>query len=180
MRNIDVTGSSESSYGFFRGEKKAKSQYFPVDEQHPRVPSEVYGLTKIINEQTAEMFHQKTGMQVVSFRFSYITLPEVYPGIIESFDEPGKFLINLWSSIDVRDAASVCVAAIESEGLGAIDLNVVSDILLSNKSSQELIKQFYPNVPCKVELLENQPLVSNALAKKLLNWKPNYSWKNYN
>jgi nucleoside-diphosphate-sugar epimerase len=41
-----------------------------MDEQHPQLPQDSYGLSKVVNELTADMFHRRTGMQVVSCRLA--------------------------------------------------------------------------------------------------------------
>ncbi len=41
-----------------------------MDEEHPQLPQDSYGLSKVVNELTADMFHRRTGMQVVSCRLA--------------------------------------------------------------------------------------------------------------
>lgn len=172
-----VIGSSESAYGFYWGEHLAKPQYFPIDEEHPMLPSESYGLTKIVNEQTAAMFHRNSGMQVVSCRFSLIVRPDRYEGLIQSFEQPERLIKNLWAYIDVRDAASACHSALLRNGLGNVALNVTGDSPLSSKPAEELIETFFPNVPKREGWGERGSLVSNAKAKRLLQWSPRYTWQ---
>ncbi len=53
-------------------------QYVPLDEEHPQLPQDCYGLSKIVNEMTADMFYRREQMQIVSMRFSAILVPEYY------------------------------------------------------------------------------------------------------
>ncbi|GAA3328763.1 hypothetical protein GCM10020331_074050 [Ectobacillus funiculus] len=55
-------------------------KYVPIDEDHPQLPQDSYGLSKVVNEQTAEMIHNKTGMQIVSLRLGNVITPDMYEG----------------------------------------------------------------------------------------------------
>lgn len=50
----------------------------PIDEEHPQLPEESYGLSKIVNEKTADMIHKRTGMQDVSMRLGNVISCEMY------------------------------------------------------------------------------------------------------
>ncbi len=48
--------------------------------------------------------------------------------------------------------------------------------VLSNK---QLIERFFPNVPIKRALSENEALFSNQKIRKVLGFKEQHSWRNY-
>ncbi|MCC3373993.1 NAD(P)-dependent oxidoreductase [Cohnella sp. REN36] len=171
-----VSGSSESSYGFAWSPERLAPDYFPVDEEHPQRPSECYGLSKIVNELTGEMFHRRTGMQVVSMRYSTIMTMEEY-GRMDTRD-PRRYEKSMWSYIDIRDAARATVAALEADGLGAISLNVTADDTMSELPTEELLRICYPDVTARRASLEGRSaVVSNRLAKEKLGWLPLHSWQ---
>lgn len=62
-----VIASSESSYGICFAVNPLGPKYVPMDEEHPQLPEDSYGLSKVVNEQTAEMFYRRKGIQVVSY-----------------------------------------------------------------------------------------------------------------
>ncbi|MDB5083976.1 MAG: NAD(P)-dependent oxidoreductase, partial [Bacilli bacterium] len=173
-----VIASSESSYGLCFAVHPFGPQYVPVDEKHPQLPQDSYGLSKIVNEQTAEMFHRRTNMQVVSFRLGNVISPEAYVNFPKFIHDAKQRERILWSYIDTRDAAIACRLAIEAEGLGAVALNIAADDSSMDIRSRELMAARYPNVQdFRAPLDGFESLLSNAKAKKLLNWQPKHFWR---
>lgn len=170
-----VIASSESSYGLVFARKPVLPNYLPLDEEHPQEPEDSYGLSKVVNETTAEAFHRRTGMQVLSFRLGNILDPDDYARVRETFDQPEKRRSILWSYIDVRDVASACRLGVEKDGLGAQAMHIVADDTSSDIPSQELIRRFFP------ELRDNRmppegrsSLLTNDKLKRLLGWRQQY------
>ena len=51
--------------------------YLPLDEEHPMMPFEPYGLTKQVGEDIGRMIARNSDTTVVSLRFTNVALPEV-------------------------------------------------------------------------------------------------------
>ena len=167
-----VIASSESSYGICFADKFFEPHYLPVDEAHPQLPEDTYGLTKVVNEVTAAMFHRRDGTQIISFRIGNVVCPEDYAGIKARFAHPEDRLRILWSYIDSRDLAIGCRLAIEQDGLGCEAVIIAADDSSSNIPSQKLIRKFLPGVKdFKRPITGRQALISNARLKQLLGWK---------
>ena len=167
-----VIASSESSYGICFADKFFEPHYLPVDEAHPQLPEDTYGLTKVVNEVTAAMFHRRDGTQILSFRIGNIVCPEDYAAIKARFAHPEDRLRILWSYIDSRDLASACRLAIEKDGLGCEPVIVAADDTSSNLPTGDLVKRFLPGVKTfKQPLPGRQSLISNARLKALLGWE---------
>jgi nucleoside-diphosphate-sugar epimerase len=175
-----VIASSESSYGLVFAVHPFAPQYVPLDENHPQLPQDSYGLSKVVNEKTAEMFHQKTGMQVVSFRLGNVITPDMYkdfPSFIRKSSERKRIL---WSYIDARDAASACRLAVETNGLGAVALNIAADDTSMDIRSRDLMALEYPEVTdFRASIDGYESLLSNEKAKQLLHWQPVHRWRDY-
>lgn len=175
-----VITSSESSYGIVFAVNRIAPQYVPMDESHPQLPQDSYGLSKIVNEETAAMFHRKSGMQVVSFRLGNVISPAMYerfPGFIHQPVERERIL---WSYIDTRDAASAYRLAVEVEGLGAVAMNIAADDTSMDMKSRDLMSASFPEVTDFRAPLEGyETLLSNELAKRLLGWQPVHHWRDY-
>lgn len=175
-----VISSSESSYGICFSKQNLNPQYVPIDEDHPQLPEESYGLSKIVNEKTADMIHRRTGMQVVSFRLGNVISPEKYQNFPEFIHNPEQRKTILWSYIDTRDAATAYRLAIETDDLGSVALNIGADETSMDIKSKQLMETCYPEVKdFRKELSGFEPLLNNEKAKKLLNWKPIHKWRNY-
>ncbi|AZN42894.1 NAD-dependent epimerase/dehydratase family protein [Paenibacillus albus] len=172
-----VIASSESSYGFCWAPTPFDPHYLPVDEAHPQIPQECYGLSKIVNEQTAEMFHRRNGMQVVAMRYSMVTTDEDLKWHRQTFADPSRYKNILWSYIHVDDAVSATIAALTADGLGYVSLGITSSDTLSDWETERLLAEFYPEVRELRKRFEGrEALVSNELAGRLLNWHPVRSW----
>ncbi|TLS53908.1 NAD(P)-dependent oxidoreductase [Paenibacillus antri] len=175
-----VVGSSESIYGICWSSKPQSPRYVPMDEEHPFQIGDCYALSKQTNELTCEMYHRKTGIQTVSLRFANIVKPDQYEHFRGMIDDPGLYMKNLWSYVDVRDAAAACRAAMEAEGLGAVALNITANETMAEVETMELIKRYYPALTDIREPLEGHALIyTNRKARELLNWSPMHSWRDY-
>lgn len=172
--------SSESSYGIVFSKKGLEPEYVPVDEEHPQRPEDSYGLSKIVNEQTAKMINNRTGMSVVSLRLGNIITPEMYSLFPDFIHDPEERKTILWSYIDARDAATAFRLAIENDNLGAIELNIAADDTSMDVSSKELMAAAFPEVhDFRTELRGYETLLSNKKAKTALDWQPVHQWRNY-
>jgi nucleoside-diphosphate-sugar epimerase len=170
-----VIASSESSYGICFASEFFEPRYLPIDEAHPQLPEDAYGLSKVVNEVTADSFHRRTGMQIISLRLGNILCPEDHEPVRARFDHPEDRLRILWSYIDSRDVAIACRLGIEKDGLGCEPVILAADDSSSNLPSQELIKRFLPGIKTfKQPLAGRQALISNQRAKALLGWKQQY------
>jgi nucleoside-diphosphate-sugar epimerase len=175
-----VIASSESSYGICFAVNPLGPKYVPMDEEHPQLPEDSYGLSKVVNEQTAEMFYRRKGIQVVSLRIGNVIDPSAYERFPSFIHDPAQRDRILWSYIDTRDVATACQLAIETDGLGAVALNICADETSMAVPSRELMAARYPEVTDFRQPLEgHESLLINEKAKKLLNWQPKHVWRDY-
>ncbi|MFS0636792.1 NAD(P)-dependent oxidoreductase [Mesobacillus foraminis] len=175
-----VITSSESSYGIVFSKQELAPQYVPIDEEHPQLPEDSYGLSKIVNEQNAEMIHRRTGMQVVSLRLGNVISPEMYQNFPGFIHDPEQRKTILWSYIDARDAAAAYRLAVEADGLGSVALNIAANETSMDIPSKELMEKVYPEVTdFRINLTGFESLLSSEKAKKLLNWEPIHSWRQH-
>jgi len=173
-----VVASSESSYGIVFSKQNLAPQYVPIDEDHPQLPEDCYGLSKIVAEENAAMINRRCGMQVVSFRIGNVITPEKYKEFPEFIHTSSKRCMILWSYIDARDIAEACRLAIEAEGLGSVVLNLAADDTSMDIKSSELMKAEFAQVKdIRVSLDNYNTLLSNEKAKKVLNWQPVHCWR---
>ncbi|MCT2195292.1 NAD(P)-dependent oxidoreductase [Paenibacillus sp. p3-SID1389] len=173
-----VIASSESSYGIVFAVHPPSPKYVPVDEAHPQLPEDSYGLSKVVNELTADMFHRRTGMQIVSLRLGNVIPPERYATFPSFIHDPAQRERILWSYIDTRDAATACRLAVEADGLGAVALNIAADDSSMAIRSRELMAARFPGVTdFRAPLEGHKTLLSNEKAKQLLGWQPVHFWR---
>lgn len=173
-----VIASSESSYGLVFPLKRLEPKYVPIDEAHPQLPEDSYGLSKIVNEQTADMFHRRTGMQIVSFRLGNVIAPAMYANFPSFIHNPEERETILWSYIDARDAGMACRMAVEAEGLGSVALNLANDETSMDIPTRKLLAERYPGVTdIRAPLKGYETLLDSSKAKRLLGWEPQHRWR---
>ncbi len=173
-----VIASSESSYGIVFSKQHLVPQYVPIDEDHPQLPEDCYGLSKIVAEKNADMINRRCGMQVVSFRIGNVITPEMYKNFHGFIHEPKMRRVILWSYIDARDIASACRLAVEADGLGSVALNLAADDTSMDIKNSQLMKMEFPEVKdIRVPLDNYHTLLSNEKAKKVLDWQPVHCWR---
>jgi nucleoside-diphosphate-sugar epimerase len=173
-----VIASSESSYGIVFAVHPFGPQYVPMDEAHPQLPQDSYGLSKVVNELTGDMFHRRTGIQVVSLRLGNVIPPERYEQFPSWINNPAERDRIMWSYIDTRDAAEACRLAVEAEGLGSVALNLGSEDTSMAVPSRELMAARYPEgTVIRTPLEWHEAIFNSEKAMKLLGWKPKHKWR---
>jgi nucleoside-diphosphate-sugar epimerase len=175
-----VIASSISALGTAYAPVSFPPLYAPVDEAHPLIVKDCYGLSKEVDERTGEMFHRRTGMQVVALRFHWVALLEEakeQAAAISADPRHQRWWRLLWGYVDLRDAATACRLGIEVEGLGFEPFNITAADTLSNTPTEELLRAMTPSV----EIRQPMPGTSSAFAiekaRRLLGWTPAHSWR---
>jgi nucleoside-diphosphate-sugar epimerase len=154
--------------------------YAPVDEEHPLIAKDCYALSKEVDERTGEMFHRRTGMQVAAMRFSLVATMDDIQGLAGQLrDRPDRddWWRLLWAYVDVRDAASVCRRAVETDGLGFQVFNVTAADTLASRPTEELIRTYAPTVEIRRPIPGTASGFSIEKARRLLGWEPAYTWR---
>lgn len=168
--------SSVSGYGMAWSKTPFSPIYAPMDEDHPFLPREAYGLSKEVDECTARMFHRQTGMTVAALRFHWVALPEELAAIGpegQSSLEQGARIF--WGYVDARDAGSACRLAIETTGYGFETFNIVAPDTLLAQPTEPLIRHYHPETEIREGLTGNQGGYVIEKAERILGWKPVYT-----
>lgn len=173
-----VTASSECTYGIVFSQTGLTPQYVPIDEEHPTLPEDCYGLGKILEEETARAIHRRNNMQIVALRIGNVITQKMYEQFPAFINNPEERWPILWSYIDSRDIASACQLAIEKDDLGFQILNMMADDTSMNVTSAELMNHRFPTVTdIRDDITGYQSLYSNQKAKDVLGWKPIHVWR---
>jgi nucleoside-diphosphate-sugar epimerase len=181
-----VLASSINTLGFGYRTHEFAPQFMPVDETHPNLPQDPYGLSKLVGEEIAAAIHRRTAQQlrVVSIRPAGVMRPWQYANAAERLKEhPTAASRSMFSYTDPRDLAVLCRLAIESENPDAACTAAftVQNDSFADRPVREVLPIAYPDterLPGLDKLDDTQPGVSNALARRLFNWNPQRSWRN--
>lgn len=152
--------------------------YVPLDEEYPGRPESAYSLAKHLTETMAEQFCRwDPELKIFGLRFSNVMEPADYANF-PSFEADLRMRRwNLWCYIDVRDAAQAVRLALESDRKGAEVFIIANDDSVMTRSSADLMREAFPEVPVRRELGEHEALMSSEKARTMLGFRPRYSWR---
>ena len=173
-----VFASSASAYGMAWSKASRPPLYVPVDEAHPFLVADPYGLSKEVDERIAEMFHRRSGMQIIGLRFHQVVLPSEYAAMDAAGGiDPAGNPNNLWAYTDGRDAAASIRMALEVDGLGFEAFNIIAADTFRIEPTEELLDTYLPEVERRAPMPGNASLFTIDKAERLLGWSPRHSWR---
>jgi len=163
---------------------------FPLDERTPPKPWNAYALSKLIAEQTMQMFATAQGEKIryAAFRPCFVISPEEWEGaptqqghtLAERLADPALSAPALFNYVDARDVADFLDLLLEKMEdipngetffVGAADA-------LATKPLAELMPALLPGSEALSSgLTGTSPAFSIAKAQELLGWQPKRSWR---
>ncbi len=142
-----VMGSSLAVYGLYYPLRPALPDYLPIDEDHPRRPQDPYGLSKLAGEELCEAFARRSDARIASLRFAGIADANVYQRLANRGNDPMiRGFGSFWSYIDVRDAATACLLALEAAFEGHQAFNICAPTTYLTVSTRALLQRHVPDV----------------------------------
>ena len=110
-----VFSSSAFGMGWAHDPRAFVPRYLPLDEDHPMMPFEPYGLSKQIGECIGAMVARSSSTTVASLRFTNVVRPEVlseFPWPAPTPEQP--LTLVMWAYADPDDVAEAHVLALEA------------------------------------------------------------------
>jgi nucleoside-diphosphate-sugar epimerase len=169
-----VWASSETTLGL---PFDVPPRYVPIDEDHYPFPTTTYALSKVVSETMAEQMAAWSGIPFVALRFSNIMSISDYARFPSWQDDPHARKWNLWSYIDLRDAASACRLALDAPVAGARSYIIANADTVMERSTGELLREAFPDVPVRDDVAGTGSLFSTASARADLGWRPIHTWR---
>jgi len=174
MRRV-VFSSSAFAVGWAHDPLAFIPRYLPIDEDHPLVPFESYGLSKQTCENIASMIARSSSVSFVSLRFTnvvHVGDPRKAPLPWPAPDKKTPRNVIMWSCTDARDVASVHVKALEADIKGHEAFMIAGPTTRYQKNTMELLKEFFTDVPVRCDLKGNDSIISTEKAKRVLGFEP--------
>ena len=155
-------------------------QYVPSDEHHPCTPTYPYSLCKLLEEEMARQFARWSSTTYIGLRLSYVMPPGDYKYLPDSlWKNPADASPYLWAYVDARDVAQMCRLALESDVSGAEVFNASAADTLQPQPSEELMAEFFPDVPIRHPIATYETLFSYNKARRMLGYEPQHSWRDH-
>ncbi|MBK8393415.1 MAG: NAD(P)-dependent oxidoreductase [Saprospiraceae bacterium] len=175
-----IIASSETTYGICFADGVTDPKELPLEEDYDVDPMDSYGLSKVVNEKTAQSFQLRSGFDIYALRIGNVIEPHEYEELFPHyFRNPEVRRRNAFCYIDARDLGQIVDLCIQHNELGFQIFNAGNDENGAVLSNKQLIERFFPNVPTKRALSENEALFSNQKIRKVLGFKEQHSWRNY-
>ncbi|MCU1433825.1 MAG: oxidoreductase [Pseudarthrobacter sp.] len=163
---------------------------FPLDERTAPKPWNAYALSKLIAEQTVQMFAaaQGTKIRYAAFRPCYVISPEEWDGaptqqghtLAERLADPALSAPALFNYVDARDVADfldILLQKMDSIPNGETFFVGAADALATAPLA-ELMPRFLPGSEALAAgLTGTSPAFAITKARQLLGWEPKRSWR---
>ncbi len=140
-----VLASSTAAFGFIYATKLWAPEYLPLDEDHPSLPQDSYGLSKVLGERIADsIVSVHKDMTVSSLRFPGVNFDLSYESFRERWRNPATRASGFWTYIDARDAAATCRLALEAKFKGHEVFIASAPKNCMIQPTVELVKKYLP------------------------------------
>jgi nucleoside-diphosphate-sugar epimerase len=173
-----VWASSETTLGLDFGDDN-RPDYAPIDEEHFPRPTTTYALSKVVGETMARHVAEWTGTTFVGLRLSNVIRPAAYASFPDAWRDPRARRFNLWSYIDVRDAAEACRLAMSATVPPSSSYIIAARDNAMPVPSAELMATWFPDVRLVRELQGHESLLSAAKARDVLGFEARHSWRDH-
>ena len=146
-----------------------RSDYFPLDEEHPSYAEDPYSLSKwVLEEQARSVARRHPDMWIAALRFHALrSRAEMLEGYRSN---PAGGARDLWGYSPVTESAAACLAALAVDLAGAEVFYVVASDTASDRPSEELRQEFHPDVPLRVPLDGHASFFDSTKARDVLGW----------
>ena len=177
VRNV-VLASSISALGYAFRHRSFNPLHIPIDETHPLLSQDSYGLCKMVGEELAEGFVRRTpDLAVSSLRFTWVLDQEdilVARKAREQRESSGGG--SFWTWVDVRDAASACRLAVERNRPGHEAYYIAAPEIRLDMPIEDLLARHFPgDYPVAPEIRGTVSPVDCSKAQRMLGWQARWN-----
>lgn len=183
-----ILASSITVYGVTYAEGRVPFAHFPITEQSPTEPMDVYATSKVCMERVAHSFEKRfraigRPVDMYCLRFGAVVTPQTHQQTLQTYlRRPADWGVHGWSYVDARDLGNLIQRCVETDGLGFEVFNAVNDentLPDGRATTIDWLRHFCP----ESEILDEAALsgmkapISNEKAKRLLGFKEEFPWR---
>ena len=176
-----VLTSSIGALGFSFPTHPCLPDYLPIDTSHPRRPQDVYGLSKLMNEESAAAMTRLCGLTTIVIRPPYVMdLDQAKErGWLRQFPERNgdHYDSSFWSYIDVLDQARAFRLALEAEITGHHVFYTMVDDFAVNATAAALAERHFPQLMPDLPRLTGQTFFDLVPARERLGFVAERTWR---
>jgi nucleoside-diphosphate-sugar epimerase len=150
----------------------------PLNEEMPPQGNVTYSLVKKLEEEMAAQYCRlDPALKMIGLRYSYVAEPAEYALLPSLETEPAARRWNMWSYVDVRDAARATRLALELPAVGMDAVIVAAADTVMQRPTRDLLSEFFPATAVPANFGTHQSVLSTAKASRVLGYKPEYTWR---
>lgn len=177
-----VNISSETVAGFQFAERACFPEYLPVDEDHPMLPQDPYGLSKALGEQVCDAAVRRSDLTCVSLRPTWVQDAESYVrNLGPVIADPSAPSITGWAYVDADDLAEAVRLAVEADVVGHEVFYVAAPDTVGGRDLHASWRAAYPDAPTQLREVPRPDAsgVSTAKIERVLGWRATRSWRDH-
>ena len=174
-----IYASSFSVLGYPFGHPFVPPRVLPITESHPTHAQDAYGLSKWVGEEIVEAAVRGGSLSAISLRMPWVQSPQTFAQEISPRRETAESVRDLWSYLDVRDAAEAFHLALNWQGSEHQRLYLAAADTYLDEETGLALKRALPDVPLAKPLRGFTGLIDTTLAGEVLGFAPRYSWRGY-
>ena len=166
-----IFASSIAAYGCLS--EDFVPEYLPIDEKHPCVCEDMYGLSKFLGEEILKCYTRKENITTICLRLSWVQDTQER----KSFRSASE--VTLWSTVDVSDVVEAIVLCLESNIKGNDIFNIAAEDIWAEETSMDIVRKYYPQIEIDRNYFLKNPhasLFDISKSKRVLGFKPGYEF----
>lgn len=173
-----VVASSAAAIGIAWAYDELVPSYVPIDEDHPFVVEDPYGLSKQVTEAIAAMATRRWGIDTLLMRFPFVGSGERLEKHLASFAaDPLGSRREVWGWLHRDDAVRAVSMALSAEWTGHHVVNVAAPDTGVEIPTQELLERYLPDVPVRRPIAGWSSLYDSTRAKELFGFEAERTWR---
>lgn len=170
-----VIASSYSVLGLYWASRPVHPVYYPLDEAHPVLADDPYGLSKQVDEATAEMMWRRHRLSVLALRFPRTSRAEQLDrAAAQAVEDPAAEAGNSWAYLDLRDAATACRLALSAPVEGSHAMFLAAPETLAPYPTEDLIAAYHPGTELRRPIPGRGVPIDTGRASRLLDFTPRH------
>ncbi|MFD3912163.1 NAD-dependent epimerase/dehydratase family protein [Streptomyces sp. NPDC058603] len=164
-----VGASSAAAVGIAWADRDLHPVYVPVDEDHPDLTVDSYGLSKVMSEKAAEFTTRRYGTATVMLRFPFVGAGDrLRERLAEVHGDPAPNRRELWGWLHTPDAARAVRAALTADLTGHHVVNVAAPDSAALEPTRELLEAYHPTSEIRGALDGHASLFDTTRSRELL------------
>jgi nucleoside-diphosphate-sugar epimerase len=174
-----IIASSETTYGVCFADGEVNPPSLPVEEDMDVNPMDSYGMSKVVNEQTARSFQRRSGFDIYALRIGNVIEPHEYGRFPGFFANPQVRRRNIFCYIDARDLGQIVDRCLNTDGLGFQVFNAGNNTNSVDMPTADIARRFFPGVPFTRAMGEHEALYANRKIRDMLGFTEEHDWRRY-